>query len=81
MINCCVYGVPPSSVYKGREEERAGQGEEARPWGAILLQVGFPPLSFSPSQVLIQLGKGGVLLPVGVGLLLARPKAGRTSPL
>ena len=26
----------------------------------------------TPSQVLIQLGKGGVLLPMGVGLLLAR---------
>ena len=24
-INLCVYGVPPSSVYKGGEEEGAGQ--------------------------------------------------------
>ena len=32
--------VPPSSVYKGGEEERAGQGEEAHPRGAILLQQG-----------------------------------------
>ena len=31
-INCCVYGVTLSSVYKGGEE-RAGQGEEARPRG------------------------------------------------
>ena len=28
-INCCVYGVPPGHVYKGVEEEGAGQ-EEAR---------------------------------------------------
>ena len=55
---------------------RIGQGEGAAPPFLLL-----PPL-FPPSQVLIQLGKGGgVLLPVGVGLLLARPKAGRTSPL
>ena len=32
-INCCVYGVPPGHVYKGVEEERAGQEEEARPRG------------------------------------------------
>ena len=31
-INCCVYGVPPSSVYKGGEEG-AGQEEEVRPRG------------------------------------------------
>ena len=31
-MNCCVYGVPLSSVYKGWEE-RAGQEEEARPRG------------------------------------------------
>ena len=47
---------PPSQV-------RIGQGGGRRP----------PPLSFPPSpsspQVLVQLGKGGVLLPVGVGLL------------
>ena len=32
LINCCVYGVPPSPVYKG-VEEGAGQWEEARPRG------------------------------------------------
>ena len=31
-INLCVYGVPPSFIYKGGEE-RAGQEEEARPRG------------------------------------------------
>ena len=31
-INCCVYGVPPSPVYKG-VEEGAGQGMVARPRG------------------------------------------------
>ena len=40
--------------------------------------LSFP--SFTPSpQVLVQHGKGGVLLPVRVGLLLARPLPGRTS--
>ena len=38
-----MYGVPPSSVYKWEEEEEGGQEEEARPRGAILLQVGFAP--------------------------------------
>ena len=33
-INCCLYGVPPGHVYKGVEEERAGQEEEARPRGS-----------------------------------------------
>ena len=37
----CLWGAP-SSVYKGGEGERAGQGEDARPRGAILHQVGFP---------------------------------------
>ena len=32
MINCCVYGVPPSPVYKG-VEEGTGQGSVARPRG------------------------------------------------
>ena len=45
-----------------------------------------PPLSFPPSllpsPLLVQQGREGVLLPVGVGLLLARLLlAGRTSPL
>ena len=40
----CLWGAP-GHVYKGVEEEGAGQEEEARPRGAILLQVGFPPLS------------------------------------
>ena len=32
-INCCVYGVPLPPYINGGEEERAGQGEEARPRG------------------------------------------------
>ena len=69
-----------------REKRRAGQG---RPRTASpLVRIGqgrggsaslssFPlPLSFSNKA------RGGVLLPVGVGLLQAHPKgAGRTSPL
>ena len=42
-----------------------------------------PPLSPlpPPPRILFQLGKGGILLPEGVGLLLARPiMAGRTPP-
>ena len=40
--------VPPTLVYKGGEEERADQGERrAQGGGAILLQVGLPPLSLS----------------------------------
>ena len=43
MINFCVYGVPPSPVYKGVEERRAGP-LIARPGGVLLPPgVGFPP--------------------------------------
>ena len=54
---------------------RIGQGEGG---GAPL-----PSLSpLSPSLILFQLGKGGVLLPEGVGLFLARPMmAGRPPSL
>ena len=75
----------------GREERR--QGLAARPsplvrigqgeGGGAPLPSSLPPLS--PSQVLIQLGKGGVLLPVGVGHLPARlfpwPAAPPVTPL
>ena len=45
---------------------RIGQGEGG---GApFLLSLLFPP-----SRILFQLGKGGILLPVGVGLLLRLP--------
>ena len=63
---------------KGRvplPQVRIGQGEGggARPF--LPLSLFFPP-SPNPTK------KEGVLLPVGVGLLLARPLlAGRTSPL
>ena len=69
----------------GREERRLGLGRV--PLTPVRIgegEGGGTPLSFfsstpSPSQFLIQLGKGGVLLPVGVGLLLARP-LGRPPP-
>ena len=43
-VNLCVYGVPPSPVYKGVEEGRAGPLYGA-PKGGVLLPVGvgFPP--------------------------------------
>ena len=44
---------------------RIGQGEGAGPPSSSLS-------SFPPPRILFQLGKGGVLLPEGVGLLLAR---------
>ena len=44
---------------------RRGQGEGASPPSSSLS-------SFPPPRILFQLGKGGVLLPEGVGLLLAR---------
>ena len=44
LINLCVYGVPPSPVYKGVEE---GEGRPSlwRALGGVLLPpgVGFPP--------------------------------------
>ena len=70
----------------GEEERRPGQGRAPLPPSPNRTREGgrrppfpssLPPLS---PLLLLQLGKKGVLLPVGVGLLLARPKAGRTSP-
>ena len=72
------------------EERRGGQGWAARPSPLVRIGQGegggapLPSLSllFPPSRILFQLGKGGILLPEGVGLLLARPLlAGRTPPL
>ena len=56
MINLCVYGVPPSPVYKGVEEGRGvglplgppqGAHPQGRPQREVLLPpgVGFPPPS------------------------------------
>ena len=43
MINLCVYGVPPTPVYKGVEEGE-GPPSMARPRGVLLPPgVGFPP--------------------------------------
>ena len=71
------------------EKRRGGQGWAVRP--SLLVRIGQgegggAPLSFLSSTsfplLLFQQGREGVLLPVGVGLLLARPLlAGRASPL
>ena len=43
MINLCVYGVPPSPVYKGVEEgERAGLLGMPKGGVLLLVGVGFP---------------------------------------
>ena len=68
-------------------KRRGGQGEAARPsppspnWtrrGATS-PLSFPPLSPSLSSP-TPTWKGGVLLPVGVGLLMGRAKGGRPPP-
>ena len=41
------HGVPPAPVYKEARGGGPAKEEEARPRGAIVLQVGFPPLSKS----------------------------------
>ena len=80
MINLCVHGVPPTPVYKGGREEETGLGRRRVIGGANLLQVGLAPLSFPSSSsfplLLLQLGKKGVLLPVGVGLPPGAPLLG-----
>ena len=65
-------GAPHEESYNHKEEDspfHVGVGEERegeRGGGAPFFSS-----TPSPSQVLIKLGKGGVLLPVGVGLLPA----------
>ena len=70
------------------EEERRPRGSHARVPSQVRIGLGRgrrPPFSFSlfflPSPLLLQHGKGGVLLPVGVGLLMGRAKGGRPLPL
>ena len=70
----------------GRGEEAKGQPRAPPPQVRIEQGGGgAPPFlspSLLPSPLLVQQGREGVLLPVGVGLLLARLLlAGRTSPL
>ena len=44
LINLCVYGVPPSPIYKGVEEGEGPALSMARPRGVLLPPgVGFPP--------------------------------------
>ena len=45
-------GGPPAPEYEGVEQERAGQGEEARPRG------GNPTPSRIPPSFLVQVGEG-----------------------
>ena len=67
------------------KEKGAAQGGRAPPPSPSPIRTrrgGRPPFSLSPHlriPIPTRIG-GGVLLLVGVGLLLARPKAGRTSP-
>ena len=68
----------------GSREEAKGQPRAPPPQVRIGQGGGrrlpfLSPLSLLPPQVLVQHGKGGVLLPGGVGLLLGRPLPGRTS--
>ena len=55
MINCYVYGVPPAPVYKGARGRRRPARERRTQVGAILLQVGLSPLSYSKKEK----GEGG----------------------
>ena len=87
------YRNPPGGIWAsvsfcGREERWPGLGRAPLP---PLVRIGQgegggAPISFLSSTsyplLLFQQGREGVLLPVEVGLLLARPLlAGRTSPL
>ena len=71
----------------GRGEEAKGQPRAPPPKSELYKEGGGAPPPFLspsllPSPLLVQQGREGVLLPVGVGLLLARLLlAGRTSPL
>ena len=67
----------------GRGEAAKGQ-PRAPPSQVRIGQGGGRPLSFPlsllPSPLQLQHGRGGVLLPVGVGLLMGRAKGGRPPP-
>ena len=83
------YGNSPGSIwallgFRGKREERLpppqglvriGLGEGLRPLLPSLLF----PLSLTPTPTTWK-GEGGILLPVGVGLLLGAPPPGRTLP-
>ena len=70
----------------GRGEAAKGQPRAPPPKSELDKEGGGAPppflsTSLLPSPLLVQQGREGVLLPVGVGLLLARLLlAGRTSP-
>ena len=78
---------PPGGIwalvgFSVREERWPGLGRAPlAPSPNRTRRGGRRPPSFSlssfPSRILFQLGKGGIILPVGVGLLLARPPPGR----
>ena len=85
-----VIGAPPPKVNGPHGprwwKRRGGQGADARPsppspnW----TRRGVPPLSFPPLSPSLSsptpTRKGGVLLPMGVGLLMGRAKGGRPPP-
>ena len=65
MINCCVYGVPPSPVSKV-VEDGAGQGEEVCPRGESYSRLGLDsplgratPLVGHLSSTPLYMGEGG----------------------
>ena len=85
------YRNPPGSILgllglSGEEEGRLGQAARPSPSSPELDKEGgaappFLPLSPSlPFALLLQLGKEGVILPVGVGLLPGVPPPGRPPP-
>ena len=86
-----VTGTPPGGYWASWaqlvEEERRPRGSRAPlpPKSELDKEGGgAPPFlspSLLPSPLIVQQGREGVLLPVGVGLLLAPLLAGCTSPL
>ena len=68
-------------------KRRGGQGAAAHPSPQVRIGQGGgrrPPLSFPPLSLSLSsptpTWKGGVLLPVGVGLIMGRAKGGRPPP-
>ena len=77
MINLCLYGVPPSPVYKGVDKGEGRPSTMAHPWGVLLPPgVGFPPSLVGLGEEgrgRKEEGKGGSLLPNSDWAWGARP--------